>query len=142
MLARIRETEWFKKLNGTPKENVLMALANLRTNKMRSILTVLGIVVGVATVVVIASILTGMRSNLEVMIQEFGVYNKTPHTVTLAFLIDLVSVFNKYKVGYAMWNLIGTMGIIDSERADCTYESYRGKQLDREMATIMRSTGN
>jgi putative ABC transport system permease protein len=75
MLARIRETRWYKKLNSTPKENVLMALANLRTNKMRSILTVLGIVVGVATVVVIASILTGMRSNLEVMIQEFGTNN-------------------------------------------------------------------
>jgi putative ABC transport system permease protein len=75
MLERIKESNWFKKLNGTPKENVLMALANLRTNKMRSILTVLGIVVGVATVVVIASILTGMRSNLEVMIQEFGTNN-------------------------------------------------------------------
>lgn len=79
--------------------------------------------------------------NIPVMIQEFGVYNQTPHDVTLAFLTDVVSVFNKNNVGYAMWNLIGTMGIIDSERIDCTYESYRGKQLDRAMTTIMQSTG-
>jgi endoglucanase len=47
---------------------------------------------------------------------------------------------NKNNVGYAMWNLIGTMGILNSERADFTYEQYRGKQLDREMTTIMQRT--
>jgi aryl-phospho-beta-D-glucosidase BglC (GH1 family) len=79
--------------------------------------------------------------NIPVMIQEFGVYNKTPHDVTLGYLTDVVSVFNKRKVGYAMWNLIGSMGIVNSGRADCTYEQYRAKQLDRAMTTIMQSTG-
>jgi aryl-phospho-beta-D-glucosidase BglC (GH1 family) len=79
--------------------------------------------------------------NIPVMIQEFGVYNKTPHDVTLAFLTDVVSVFNSHHTGYAMWNLIGTMGIINSERTDMTYEPYRGKLLDRNMTTIMQSTG-
>lgn len=75
MLSRIKQIRWFKSLSGTPKENVLMALANLRSNKVRSFLTVLGIVVGVMTVVVIASILTGMRKNVEIMIEEFGTNN-------------------------------------------------------------------
>jgi hypothetical protein len=79
--------------------------------------------------------------DIPVMVQEFGVYNKTPHSVTLNYLTDAVSVFNKYHLGYAMWNMIGTMGIINSERTDFTYESYRGKQLDRQMTTIMQSTG-
>ena len=79
--------------------------------------------------------------NVPVMIQEFGVYNQTPHNVTIDYLTDVVSVFNKNHLGYAMWNLIGTMGIINSERTDFTYELYRGKQLDREMTTIMQSTG-
>ncbi len=79
--------------------------------------------------------------NIPVMIQEFGVYNQTPHDVTIAYLTDVVSVFNKNKVGYAMWNLIGSMGIINSDRTDCTYEQYRGKLLDREMTTILQSTG-
>jgi len=80
--------------------------------------------------------------NIPVMIQEFGVYNQTPHDVTLAYLTDVVSVFNKNKVGYAMWNLIGSMGNINSDRVDCTYEQYRGKLLDSEMTTILHSTGN
>jgi putative ABC transport system permease protein len=75
MIGKLKETNWYKKLSGTPKENVLMALANLRSNKVRSFLTVLGIVVGVLTVVVIASILTGMRQNVEVLVNEFGANN-------------------------------------------------------------------
>jgi putative ABC transport system permease protein len=75
MITRIKETGWYKRLSGTPKENLLMALANLRSNKLRSFLTVLGIVVGVMTVVVIASILTGMRKNVELLVQEFGTNN-------------------------------------------------------------------
>jgi aryl-phospho-beta-D-glucosidase BglC (GH1 family) len=79
---------------------------------------------------------------IPIMIQEFGVYNKTPHNVTLSYLSDVVSVLNKNNVGYAMWNMIGSMGIISSGRTDCTYEQYRGKQLDREMTTILQRTGN
>jgi aryl-phospho-beta-D-glucosidase BglC (GH1 family) len=79
--------------------------------------------------------------NVPVMIQEFGVYNKTPHEVTLAFLTDVVTVFKSNHVGYAMWNLIGTMGIINSDRTDMTYEPYRGKLLDRKMTTIMQGSG-
>ncbi len=78
---------------------------------------------------------------IPVMIQEFGVYNQTPHQVALDYLTDVVSILNKNNVGYAMWNMIGSMGIINSDRADCTYEQYRGKQLDRGMTTIIQSAG-
>jgi len=55
----------------------------------------------------------------------------------------VVSVFLKSKnTGYAMWNMIGSMGIINSERSDCNYEQYRGKLLDREMATIIQGMAN
>jgi len=84
---------------------------------------------------------TAKAENIPVMIQEFAVHNQTPYNVTLAYLTDVVSVFNKNKVGYAMWNLIGTMGIINSERTDCTFEPYKGQLLDREMTTILQSTG-
>lgn len=81
---------------------------------------------------------TAASEKIPVMIQEFGVYNKTPHDVTISYLTDVLSVFNEYKLGYAMWNMIGSMGIINSGRTDCNYESYRGKQLDREMVTILQ----
>jgi hypothetical protein len=79
--------------------------------------------------------------NIAVMIQEFGVYNKTPYRVTTSYLKDIITVFNNNNIGYAMWNLIGTMGIINSDRADCIYEPYRGKSIDRQMTTIIQSTG-
>ncbi|HEV2903593.1 MAG TPA: ABC transporter permease [Pyrinomonadaceae bacterium] len=52
-----------------------MALDSVRSNKFRSFLTVLGIVIGVFTAIVVASILTGMRQNLVAMIEDYGTNN-------------------------------------------------------------------
>jgi len=73
-----------------------------------------------------------------VMVQEFGVFNQTPHDVTLAYLSDVVTLFNTYQIGYTLWNLGGSFGILDSDRSDCTYTSYRGKQLDQAMTDILQ----
>ena len=56
-------------------ENILMGLNTLRTHKLRSFLTVLGVIIGVATVIVISSILTGMRNNIVTLVEEFGTDN-------------------------------------------------------------------
>jgi len=58
-----------------PVETIRMALANIREQKFRSFLTVLGIVVGVGTVIVVASLLTGVRSGIVSMIEEYGTNN-------------------------------------------------------------------
>lgn len=79
---------------------------------------------------------------IPVMVQEFGVYNKTPHQVSIDYLNDVVKIFNNFNIGYTMWNMIGTMGIINSGRTDCSYEPYRGKSLDRQMVTIIQTSGN
>lgn len=52
-----------------------MALGSVRSHKFRSFLTVLGIVIGVMTAIIIASILTGMRSNIIAIIEEYGTNN-------------------------------------------------------------------
>src|SRR5215471_6345288 len=52
-----------------------MALDNVRAHKFRSFLTVLGIVIGVTTVIAIASILTGLRGNLVRFVEEYGTNN-------------------------------------------------------------------
>ena len=57
------------------KENVAMAFQTLMAHKFRSFLTILGIIIGVLTVVVIASILTGMRQSIISIVQEFGTEN-------------------------------------------------------------------
>ena len=58
-----------------PVDTLRMALDNVRAHKLRSFLTVLGVVIGVLVVVVIASILTGMRKNIVTMIEDYGTNN-------------------------------------------------------------------
>ena len=58
-----------------PVEIFRMALDSLRAHKFRSVLTVLGIVIGVAVVIVIASLLTGVRQSLVQVIEEYGTNN-------------------------------------------------------------------
>ena len=52
-----------------------MAYDSVVSNKFRSSLTILGIVVGILTFVVVASILTGMRGNIVKMFEEYGTNN-------------------------------------------------------------------
>ncbi|HLF82721.1 MAG TPA: ABC transporter permease [Blastocatellia bacterium] len=56
-------------------ETLAMALDNIRAHKFRSFLTVLGIVIGVTTVIAIASILTGLRANIVSFVEEYGTNN-------------------------------------------------------------------
>lgn len=56
-------------------ETLAMALDNIRAHKFRSFLTVLGIVIGVTTVIAIASILTGLRANIVQFVEEYGTNN-------------------------------------------------------------------
>ena len=53
-------------------ENLLMALQTLRTNKLRSLLTVLGVMIGVITVMLIASIISGIDEVVKKEVESFG----------------------------------------------------------------------
>lgn len=56
----------------TPGENLRLALAAVWSHRFRSLLTVLGIVIGITTVVTVASLLTGLRKGIVVFFQELG----------------------------------------------------------------------
>ena len=53
-------------------EIFLLALDALRKNKLRSFLTVLGVVIGVATVIGMSSIISGLNSNISTQISDLG----------------------------------------------------------------------
>ncbi|HEX9930973.1 MAG TPA: ABC transporter permease [Pyrinomonadaceae bacterium] len=71
--------------NFIPIEIIKMALDSIRSNKFRSVLTVLGIVVGVMTAIIVASILTGMRNSIVQMIEEYGTSNIYAFHLTTGF---------------------------------------------------------
>ncbi len=54
------------------REAVLMALDTLRSNKLRSGLTILGIVIGVITVIAISSVINGLNASISQLVQQFG----------------------------------------------------------------------
>lgn len=54
------------------RENLSFALSNILAHRFRSLLTVLGIIVGIVTVVLVASVLVGVRRNIALLFQEFG----------------------------------------------------------------------
>jgi putative ABC transport system permease protein len=58
-----------------PTETIAMALGMVRANKLRSFLTVLGIVIGVTVVIAVASILTGLRGRIVAIVEDYGTNN-------------------------------------------------------------------
>ena len=54
------------------KETVTIALDTLRTNKLRSGLTVLGIVIGVLTVIIMSSVINGLNQSVNGIISQLG----------------------------------------------------------------------
>ena len=56
----------------SPVENMKMAMDSVWTNRFRSGLTILGIVIGITTVVTVSSLLTGVRKGIVDFFEEFG----------------------------------------------------------------------
>lgn len=57
---------------GQTRESIKMALDTVRTNKLRSGLTILGIVIGVTTVITISSVITGLNNRVNDWVTSMG----------------------------------------------------------------------
>ena len=57
---------------GQTRESVKMALDTVRANKLRSGLTILGIVIGVTTVITISSVITGLNNRVNDWVTSMG----------------------------------------------------------------------
>ena len=54
------------------RESIKLALDTLRANKLRSSLTILGIVIGVMTVITISSVINGLNTSVSTLVEQFG----------------------------------------------------------------------
>ena len=72
-----------------------------------------------------------------VHVGEWGAHNRTPHDVVLAWMKDYLDLWEEAGWGWALWNLRGSFGVLDSGRNDVTYEDFRGHKLDRAMLEVL-----
>ena len=70
---------------------------------------------------------------------EFGCHQgNVPHATYLAWLEDVLKMCRRHGWGWALWNLDGTFGILDTPRTDCEFEDFRGHRLDRKALDLLR----
>jgi len=79
------------------------------------------------------------RQGIGVHCGETGCYNKTPYPVFLAWLTDVLEILKGHGIGWALWNLRGSFGVVDSGRSDAAYEDWQGHKLDRKLLTLLQS---
>ena len=70
---------------------------------------------------------------------EWGAFSHTPHPVVLSWMGDVLDLWKQAGWGWALWNLRGGFGVLDSQRADVKYEDFRGHKLDREMLKVLQA---
>ncbi|HEX2711667.1 MAG TPA: cellulase family glycosylhydrolase [Candidatus Acidoferrales bacterium] len=75
---------------------------------------------------------------VQVHVGEWGVFNKTPHGVALAWMEDWLALWKEVGWGFALWNLRGSFGVLDGERQDVEYEDFKGHKLDRKMLELLK----
>jgi putative ABC transport system permease protein len=124
-------------------EIVSMSVDTLRTNKMRSALTILGVVIGITSIVGMTSLIRGFGESVEALFMEMG-----PKTVTIQKFgmvsgssgKDFLEVMKRPNLtiadGRAIAEQCPSVGVVDvwlgamgNSRARMYYGSQRTKQL-------------
>ncbi len=76
--------------------------------------------------------------NRGIICNELGCLNKTPHDVVLAWYEDELASLKEHNIGYAVWNLRGKFGILNSEREDVDYVDHNGYKLDKKLLELLQ----
>ncbi len=78
------------------------------------------------------------KKGVGIHVGEWGAFNRTPHPVVLAWMRDCLDLWKSAGWGWALWNLRGSFGVLDSDRADVQYEDFRRHKLDRRMLELLQ----
>ncbi len=80
-----------------------------------------------------------LASGVGVHCGEAGCYHHTPHDVFLAWFRDVLEVLTGHGIGWALWNLRGPFGVLDSGRGDVNYAPWQGHQLDHALLDLLQT---
>ena len=69
---------------------------------------------------------------------EFGAWKMTPHHIVLDLFEDYLALWKERNMGWALWELRGGYGVLDSNRPDVEYEDFRGHKLDRKLLELLQ----
>lgn len=69
---------------------------------------------------------------------EMGFWNRTSHSVGLAWIEYLLGCFKEWGFGWALWNFTGSFGILDSGRTDVRYKQFQGHLLDADYLALLQ----
>ena len=107
------------------KESVRLALDTLRKNKLRSGLTILGISIGISTVILISSAINGLNTNIDNFVRTLGTndlwifqfepFGKRPTTEEL----------NRKKLTYEDAMAIGKLPFVAAVDPELTYQNFQ-----------------
>ena len=48
-----------------------------------------------------------------------------------------LKLWREHGLGWAIWNVDGPFGFMDSDRTDCELEDFEGHKLDRKMLDLL-----
>jgi ABC-type antimicrobial peptide transport system permease subunit len=119
------------------RENLLLALDTLRTHKFRAFLTTLGVLIGTATVISVASILTGLDQQVVDMAEGFGtrtlfIFKFDPGKVGPLTREERLRKSVTYEQAMAVEELcpsVQAVGVELSNRGPAVTSKYRGQAM-------------
>jgi endoglucanase len=71
---------------------------------------------------------------------EMGVFNTTPRAATIRWFTDVLGILQQLGMGWSLWNLEGSFGIIESRRPGGKGEQLPdGRWLDTELLRLLQA---
>jgi putative ABC transport system permease protein len=107
------------------QESIRMALDTLRANKLRSSLTILGILIGISTVILISSAINGLNSNIDHFVDTLGtnvlwVYHFVPFGQR-----PTTEELNRKKISYDDAVAMRNLPHVTSVDPELTYQNFQ-----------------
>ncbi len=119
-------------------ENLKMAFDTLRSNKLRAFLTIIGVVVGVITVMLISSIISGIQLAVENQIKSFGTRSIFVYKMDIGIRFDRPSREERMRPDLTLEDALALRELSEVETAIPLLDASSGRWGN---ATIISAAG-